>query len=157
MIVASRAMKALLGLCLCAAVALGLDAPQQIHIAFAGRNSAGDPSGMAVSWQTARDTATSVVRYGLAADSLQWTASGASSTYYQTYDHHVVIEGLQPNTKYFYQCGDAQAGWSDVLWFVTAPSGKEISYPFDVMIFGDMGTWYAEDSLTALLAMSAND
>jgi hypothetical protein len=38
--------------------------PSQVHIALAGRDSMGNPSGMAISWQTTTQTATSTVQYG---------------------------------------------------------------------------------------------
>src|SRR3546814_328227 len=153
----SSASRAWIALCACACLALGGDVPQQIHLAFAGRSSQGDPSGMAVSWQTERDTASSVVRYGLAPDSLAATASGSSGSYYETYDHHVVIHDLQPSTKYFYQCGDEQEGWSDVLSFMSAPSKDTVAYPMKIAIVGDLGSWYSEDTRASLQKLADQD
>jgi hypothetical protein len=52
------------------------------------------------------ETSSSVVRYGLDDAYLTQTATGSSVNYGMPGFHHtVVIQGLKPFTKYFYQCG----------------------------------------------------
>lgn len=38
---------------------------QQVHIALSGDDSEGNPTGLAISWQTNIDTPTSTVRFGM--------------------------------------------------------------------------------------------
>jgi hypothetical protein len=100
-----------------------VDQPQQIHVAYAGA-----PAGtaMTVSWQTTTSHPSSVAKYGLASSNLNNTAVGTVSSYYATFDYHVVLSPLTPGTLYFYSCGDTTAGFSPVYNFTTAPaSGAE--------------------------------
>jgi len=48
---------------------------------------------MTVSWQTVNDFA-SVVNYGVSPADLTMTSSGNSSSYYETFDHHVRVKRL---------------------------------------------------------------
>ncbi len=57
---------------------LGSTVPQQIHVALAGSDAAGNPSTMAVSWQTEQATTTTEVQYGVQSGAYQTTASGYS-------------------------------------------------------------------------------
>jgi acid phosphatase type 7 len=122
---------------LVSAVFAAPDAPQQIHLAY------GTPSysSITVSWQTLNFTSTSQVKYGLQSNSLTNTAVGLPpTTYLYTYDHHVTITGLEPKTLYYYSCGDASAGFSDVYNFTTAPlPGQE--FPLNIALFADMGNY----------------
>ena len=63
------------------AVAAAGTTPEQIHIAFAGTDSAGNANGMTVSWATMAATATSTVHYGLSPDALTMTATGTALSY----------------------------------------------------------------------------
>lgn len=107
-------LQILLLLSACAAVALAQDQdagsssdpqpPGQVHIALAGRDPlTGRATGMAVSWQTQGQTASSAVRFGLRQDTLDRTAFGHSRSYFATYDHHVILAELLPNATYYYQ------------------------------------------------------
>lgn len=62
-----------------------IDPPQQIHLAFAGRDANGHSNGMSVTWVTLHPTQTSVVRYGLSPNALTNVAYGTNSSYYQTW------------------------------------------------------------------------
>lgn len=130
-----------------AAVCAATTAPQQIHIALAGNDGTGVSNAMAVSWVTGEETSTSTVKYGTSADNLDLVATGSSSTYMYTFDHHAVMPNLQPDTTYYYSCGDAQGGWSPVLSFQTAPA---TSRPFKVAVFGDMGLENSQDTFKML-------
>jgi phosphodiesterase/alkaline phosphatase D-like protein len=44
------------------------------------------------------------------------------------YHHHVVITGLSTGTQYFYQCGDATNGYSEVYSFTTAVNAKVTAF-----------------------------
>jgi phosphodiesterase/alkaline phosphatase D-like protein len=117
-----------------AAAIAGADAPVQVHVMYAG-NPTG--TGMIVSYMTQATTATSTVRFGLAPSFLNGTATGYQTSYLVTWHHHVRITGLQPNTRYYYSCGDAAAGMSPVYSFVTANPAP--AYPYSVAVFGDAG------------------
>lgn len=117
----------------------GAQAPQQIHIAFAGEDPNGNCHGMAVSWATDGNTATSTVKYGLSADALTETATGTAVSYITPlFHHHVVFTGLKLKTQYFYSCGDEAGGFSPVMSFVSA-AGYETQTDVKLAIYGDMG------------------
>ncbi len=119
--------------------------PEQIHIALAGRDSAGNPDRMAVSWVTQEATATSVVRYGRESGELTEVAMGSSKSYLKTFDHHAVLDKLQLGTQYYYQVGDADGGWSEEYKFETAPASSNASVAFAVV--GDFGVVNADDTM----------
>lgn len=112
--------------------------PEQVHIALAGKDKNGNPNGMAVSWQTHVRTNTSTVQYGLSNSSLSMEAVGQCSSYYATFDHHVILQNLQPSMRYFYRVGDAKGGWSPIFSFLTAPLSSP-NMPLDFAVWGDLG------------------
>jgi len=114
--------------------------PWQIHLALAGRGADGASSSMTVSWVTNGTTATSTVEYGLSPTALSQSATGTSNSYYApTVSHHVVLPGpLKPATRYYYRCGDAAGGWSDVRSFSSAPTSDAA---ITVMVVGDQGLY----------------
>lgn len=64
---------------------------------------------MVVSWLTGVMTPTSEVRYGTVSGAYSNVANGTAASYYKdNFVHHVVLEGLQANTQYFYVCGDSE-------------------------------------------------
>ncbi|EGD74899.1 iron/zinc purple acid phosphatase-like protein [Salpingoeca rosetta] len=123
--------------------------PEQVHIALAGLDAKGNPNGMAVSWQTHTRTATSVVRYGLNSTALTMHATGNCSSYYATFDHHVVLHNLLPKTRYYYQVGDATGGWSKVFSFVSAPLSSR-DMPINFAVWGDLGVVNGDSTLAFL-------
>ncbi|CAD6334979.1 unnamed protein product [Miscanthus lutarioriparius] len=98
----------------------------------------------------------SVVRYGLAAESLVHEATGEPLVYSQLYPfeglqnytsgiiHHVRLQGLEPGTRYFYRCGDPSIpdAMSDVHAFRTMPAVGPKSYPGRIAVVGDLGLTY---------------
>lgn len=51
--------------------------------------------------------------------------------------------GLQPNKRYYYQCGDPNIGaMSNLLSFKTMPVSGPRSYPGKIGIIGDLGLTY---------------
>lgn len=74
--------------------------PMQLHLAYAG------PTGMMVSWNTFSKLNMPQVNYGLAPNALDSVAMSNVSVTYQTsttYNNHVKITGLQPDTVYYFQ------------------------------------------------------
>lgn len=120
-------------------LAVALDAPSEVHIAFAGVTATGEPSTMAVSWHTVGQTATSTVKYGTSSGSYPNAATGKEGAYYQTFNHHVVLGALAPATKYYYIVGDDAAGWSKEFSFVSAPLSSAVRGNFSFFVFGDLG------------------
>jgi len=56
---------------------------------------------------------------------------------------------LNPQTTYFYSCGDAEAGFSPVYNFTTAPAaGAE--FPYTVALIADMGNWNSNNTFVDL-------
>lgn len=120
----------------CAVSALATDAPTQVHVALAGSDYSDK---FAVSWNTKNQTSTSIVKYGTASGVYTSTASGVSSAYYETYNHHVVFNSLTPSTDYFYMVGDDTQGWSKEFTFTSAPLASEMRENFSFLVYGDLG------------------
>lgn len=116
---------------------------QQIHIAQ-GRT----PETMTISWVTTTAAASQVMYSDGKSKDLTLKAEGYSTSY--TFDalgrhyesgiiHHVELSGLQPNTVYFYQCGDFDRdSTSGTLVFKTMPKVGDQS-PISFGIIGDLG------------------
>lgn len=71
----------------------------QLRLAYAG------PTGMVVSWNTYSKLERPTVRYGRTPWALTHSASSNISITYPTsttYNNHVKITGLEPNTLYYY-------------------------------------------------------
>ena len=83
------------------------------------------------------------LRYGASADDLTLgEVKSTYSSYYATYDHHAVLEFLEPSTEYFYQIisPDDETVASDVFSFRTAPlSGDGDGTKVIFAVFGDLG------------------
>jgi hypothetical protein len=117
-------------------------APRGVHVAFGGAASR-----MAVSWLTYSPTNTSAVQWSLSPNgTVLGTAHGVQTTYLISagYNHHVVITGLKPDTRYYYRCGDAQGGWSEVHSFVSATDQPR---PFSIAVYGDMGVHNSRNTI----------
>ena len=97
----------------------------------------GTASSVIIKWRT--DEATdSLVRYGLAPDSLTLSVSDATSTT----EHAVQLTGLSADVKYFYAVGtsaDTLAGGDDDHFVVTAPV-PGTAKPTRIWVIGDSGT-----------------
>ena len=125
--------------------------PSQVHIAIAGEES----RGMAISWMTTVNTVTSTVQYGTESGNLVYSVTGFSSSYWETFHHHVVLQELSPTTIYYYRVGDTDGGFSEEYHFKSSPlPSKDMSLNFAV--FGDLGLVNG-DSSVALLKDWAND
>jgi predicted phosphodiesterase len=111
------------------------------------------PSSMTISWVT-NDDCYSHVAYGNNSEFLDSYIYGKSTSYNFTYTlnqpifyqsgyiHHVLIDELEPNTLYFYKCGDfVNKIKSNLLNFTTLPNvgdHRKISFG----IIGDLGQTY---------------
>ncbi|ORX38727.1 Metallo-dependent phosphatase-like protein [Kockovaella imperatae] len=102
----------------------------QIRTAYRGCN------GMSVSWSTNGRNVVPTVLYGTSNSSLNWTATSSVSITYETslkWENHVVLENLEPNTKYYYSvCG------SPVNSFTTARCAGDMT-PYTAAVVVDMG------------------
>nr|ACR23327.1 purple acid phosphatase isoform a2 [Triticum aestivum] len=153
-------------------------APEQIAVALSAA-----PTSAWVSWITGDfqmggavkpldpGTVGSVVRYGLAADSLVREATGDALVYSQLYPfeglqnytsgiiHHVRLQGLEPGTKYYYQCGDPAipGAMSAVHAFRTMPAVGPRSYPGRIAVVGDLGLTYNTTSTVDHMASNRPD
>ena len=111
------------------------------------------PHGMTVSWSTLGPIGvTPSVAYGLQPSLLDGTATGYTLHYDPaiTWFHHVVIEQLQPSTRYYWTVtSPANLSSSPALNFTTAPRAGD-STPFVVSINGDMGLVNEDDSLALM-------
>lgn len=136
-----------------AAIALADDcnantSPTQIRLAYGGNG------GMAVSWNTKQKLSRPTVRFGEHANFLDRDASSDISITYpssSTWNNHVTLSGLEPDTTYYYvpQCG------SQVNSFRTAPDpGK--GGPFKFAMVGDMGTMGPDGLSTTVGKGAAN-
>eukprot|EP01064_Diplonema_japonicum_P017801 TRINITY_DN2615_c0_g1_i1.p1 TRINITY_DN2615_c0_g1~~TRINITY_DN2615_c0_g1_i1.p1 ORF type:complete len:459 (+),score=157.36 TRINITY_DN2615_c0_g1_i1:71-1447(+) len=111
--------------------------PEQIHLAFQGQTTKGNPSGMNVMWYT-KKKADSTAFYGKTPTTITMKATGSAREYHlgHGFHHNVDFENLEPNTKYYYQVGDQEK--SSVWSFTTAPDSSA-TVPLSISVFGDMG------------------
>jgi len=114
---------------------------QQVHLSITTK-----PSEMVVMWVT-RDPVDTVVKYGLTSGAYSSSMTGTRDTYdvgvfgWSGWIHKVILTNLQPDTTYYYICGNLGGYWSDEFSFVTPPVSigqKDNQFIFAVM--GDMGT-----------------
>jgi 3',5'-cyclic AMP phosphodiesterase CpdA len=97
----------------------------------------GAPNSLIVRWRTSLPT-DSRVRYGTAPLSL----SSATGTLGPTTEHAVLVDGLSPDTRYYYSVGNATgalAGATDSFFFVTSPIAG-VAKPTRIWVLGDSGT-----------------
>jgi len=119
--------------------------PEQIHLALAGQDSSGAPTGMRVAWYTQDlPSSASTVKYGLKSGVLSShvSATNAPAQYLKHHGfHHVVaVLDLTPATRYYYSVGNDADGWSAEWSFKTAPSGDAAAKTqITVSVFGDHG------------------
>lgn len=115
--------------------------PTQIHIALAGKDANGNSNSMAISWNTVLQTKSSTVKYGLNSGDYSYVSTGVSSSYYETFNHHVVLDVLTANTVYYYVVGDNIGGWSGEMSFRSAPLTSNLRGNFSFAVFGDLGVY----------------
>lgn len=124
----------------------------QIHIA-----QGKDPSAMTISWVT-KSSADTQVRFGLKPEELVNVAYGNVTSYnfdypeYGVYEsgviHHVFLTNLEPDTIYYYECGDFSVSQtSGTLYFKTLPKVGD-PRPISFAVIGDLGQ--TQYSLTTL-------
>lgn len=130
------AILALIGLCSCLSLATNI--PAQIHVALAGSDENGNSNKLAVSWNTVNQTPTSTVKYGIVSGQYTESATGKSSAYYETFNHHVVLNALTPATVYYYVVGDDVEGWSKEFTVKSAPL-SDLRDNWSFLIYGDHG------------------
>lgn len=119
------------------------DLPDQIHLALASPLNAS----VSISWVT-HNQSQSEVWFGLLEDDLSGHVTGSSQQYtfdstlyghyISPYLHSASLPRLVPDQTYFYACGDAELGMSEVLSFTSPP---EVGNPtaFEVALLGDIG------------------
>ncbi|CAK7274865.1 hypothetical protein SEPCBS57363_006384 [Sporothrix epigloea] len=110
----------------------------QVRVAFNGDN------GMVVSWNTFDQLSNPTVLYGLSADSLTLSASSDVSVTYPTsltYNNHVLIKGLLPDTTYYYQPQHLLANETvyGPYTFKTARPAGDLT-PYSIAFVCDLGT-----------------
>jgi acid phosphatase type 7 len=121
--------------------------PIQVRLAYYGDR------GMSVSWNTKQKLSRPTVYFGTGSDLDGSASSDISITYptSSTYNNHVTIGGLQPDTRYHYkpQCGNRAYS------FITARSaGKGNEYKFAMV--GDLGTM-GPDGLSTTVGQGASN
>ncbi|KAA3480588.1 purple acid phosphatase 23 isoform X2 [Gossypium australe] len=148
--------------------------PEQIALALS------TPTSMWVSWVTgdaqigpnvtALDptSVASEVWYGKESGNYSSKKRGNATVYSQLYPfeglfnytsaiiHHVRIDGLEPETKYYYRCGDSSLpAMSEEHVFETLPLPAQNSYPRRIAVIGDLGL--TRNSSTTIDHLSKNN
>jgi hypothetical protein len=110
------------------------DGTEQIKITRGPYLQSGTPSSMVVRWRTDWRT-NSVLRFGASVGSLDQALTNLQSTY----EHQMLITGLQPDTTYFYSVGSTNATFASgpEFYFHTSPSNAA---PVRLWVIGDSGT-----------------
>ena len=123
---------ALLVACVLAASPSDYVPPTAIHTSFSN-----DPSKVYVMWHTTIQTPTPTVIYGTSSSTLNYTATGTSSSVILSagFENKVTLTGLSPATKYHFECGSSN-GMSQTWEFTTAPATQT---DFIIAVYGDMG------------------
>jgi acid phosphatase type 7 len=126
----------------------------QTHLAYAG------PDGMMVSWNTYNQIEMPTVKYGLTKDLDSEASSTISVTYNTslTYNNHVKIIDLKPDTVYYYKPTSLMESDDDNVYsFKTSrPAGDDTPYSIAVVV--DMGTFGPEGlGTTAGTGVSPNN
>lgn len=117
----------------------------QTHLAYAG------PNGMMVSWNTYTKIEKPTLKYGLTKDLDSEASSTVSVTYNTslTYNNHVKITGLLPDTLYYYKPTSLMESddESEPYSFRTSrPAGD--TTPYSIAVVVDMGTFGPEGMST---------
>lgn len=123
--------------------------PMQLRLAYAG------PTGMVVSWNTYSKLEQPTVRYGLSPWALTNTASSDVSITYNTsttYNNHVKITGLEPNTLYYYQPQNSNSS-TPYTFRTSRPAGD--GTPYSIAVAVDMGLM-GPDGLTTHVGKGAS-
>ncbi|CAA3021923.1 purple acid phosphatase 23 [Olea europaea subsp. europaea] len=148
--------------------------PEQIALALS------TPTSMWISWVTGDaqiglnvtpvdpSTVGSEVWYGKERGKYSGKQTGVSVIYNQLYPfeglwnytsgiiHHVKIDGLEPETKYYYKCGDSSLkAMSEELVFETLPLPGSGKYPGRIAVIGDLGL--TSNSTTTIDHLIKND
>ncbi|KAH8884313.1 Metallo-dependent phosphatase [Thozetella sp. PMI_491] len=119
----------------------------QIRLAYSG------PTGMVVSWNTEAKLNSPTVLYGLSKDKLIYSASSKESVTYQsslTYNNHVKLTGLLPDTTYYYMpsMGLSNESSPGPWTFKTAKPAGDMS-PYTIAFTCDLGTMGADGLTTS--------
>lgn len=122
-------------------LALTSNIPTQVHVALAGSDSTGNSNTFSVSWNTVTQTSTTFVKYGTVSGTYDMVSEGSSAAYYETFNHHVVLQTLKPSTKYYYIVGDDTDGWSPEFSFKSAPLSSDLRNNFSFVVYGDLGVY----------------
>ncbi|KAL0358408.1 UNVERIFIED_CONTAM: Purple acid phosphatase 15 [Sesamum angustifolium] len=112
----------------------------------------------------------SVVHYGKLRFPMSHKATGESLIYSQLYPfeglrnytsgiiHHVRLTALEPNTMYYYRCGDPSIpAMSEIYYFKTMPISTPKSYPSRIAVVGDLGLTYNSTSTIEHLTSNKPD
>ncbi len=128
----------------------------QIRLAYAG------PNGMTVSWNTFTLIDETTVLYGLSASAMNKKATSNVSVTHPTsltYNNHVKITGLEPDTLYYYQPTTLIKS-NDTTWPFTFKTSKPAGHlePYSIAVIVDMGTMGPEGLFTSAgKGVSANN
>jgi hypothetical protein len=110
----------------------------QVRLAYAG------DTGMFVSWNTFSKLDSPTVKYGLSSSSMTMTASSNVSVTYPTsltYNNHVKITGLKPDTTYYYApMGVLKDNTTSLPYKFRTSRPIGDSTPYSVAVAVDMGT-----------------
>jgi len=80
-----------------------------------------------VNWRT-NENYIGQVRYGMKPGTYDKTVEGTGGVTTNTFNgyiHHVELTGLNPDTIYYFICGNPDHGWSEELSFKTAPAERK--------------------------------
>jgi acid phosphatase type 7 len=121
--------------------------PMQLRLAYAG------DTGMVVSWNTYSQLSRPTVRYGLSLDLSETAWSTVSVTYptSTTYNNHVQLKDLKPNTLYYYQ-PEFSNSTTPYAFRTSRPAGD--GTPYSIAVVVDLGTM-GPDGLTTHVGKGA--
>ena len=123
---------------------------------------------MTVSYQTVLETPFSMVLYSAnnptldpdVAPVLIAEGQNGGTTYYQTFDHHVTLGNLEPDTTYYYSISGSDdpegEDKSSVLTFNSAPLSESVEVT-TFAFFGDLGLVNGDSTREYLASITEGD
>ena len=105
--------------------------PTQIHISYYDTLK---PS-YTVSWHTEKECSDCYLEYGIASGNYSTKLFTNQKSYFEEYEHHVVMDNLTFDTLYYYRINNKHNSSSNEFWFRTIKQNIE---ELNVVLFGDM-------------------
>ncbi|HLF63055.1 MAG TPA: FN3 domain-containing metallophosphoesterase family protein [Saprospiraceae bacterium] len=93
------------------------------------------PTSIHIMWETNTNNE-SIIQYGTSEDLGSSVSGTAFNSLGGTVHHDVLIDGLQPGTRYYYQALTGE--WKSAIWHFVTPMEREDEENFNIVLMSDM-------------------